>query len=98
MALDIKLFAPVARATNAMYMYVPDAAGTTVDGKATPSAGDTWATIKAGHYFDDAQLVGSVKVGDMIFVNAQESFGVLLVKKVDLKEKTIETKVATLGA
>jgi hypothetical protein len=98
MALDIKLFAPVARATNAIYMYVPDAAGTTQDGAATASAGDTWATVKAAKYFDNAQLVGSVKAGDIVLVNAQGTFGILLVTAVDVKAKTITTKVATLGA
>ena len=98
MALDIKLFAPVARATNAIYMYVPDAAGTKLDGKATASAGDTWATVKGAAYFNNAQLVGSVKAGDIVLVNAQGTFGVLLVKAVDVKAKTITTAVATLGA
>lgn len=98
MALDIKLFAPVARATNAIYMYVPDAAGTELDGKATKSAGDTWANVKAAAYFNDAQLVGSVKAGDMVLVNAQGTFGVLLITAVNVKEKTITTRVATLGA
>lgn len=84
MALDIKLFAPVARATNAIYMYVTDE--------------DTWATVKAAKYFDNAQLVGSVKKGDMVFVNAKDTFGVLLVTAVDVKAKTITTKVATMGA
>lgn len=98
MALNIKLFAPVARATNAIYMYVPDATGTTLDGKPTPSAGDAWATVKGANYFNNAQLVGSVKVGDMVLVNAQGTFGVLLITAVNVKEKTITTRVATLGA
>lgn len=84
MALDIKLFAPVARATNAIYMYCTTA--------------DTWATIKAAGYFNHGQLVGSVKVGDIIMVNAKNTFGILLVTAVDVKAKTITTAVATMGA
>lgn len=97
MALDIKLFAPVARATNAIYMYVPDAEGTTQDGNATPSAGDTWANVKAAGYFNNSQLVGSVKKGDIVLVNAQNTFGILLITAVDVAAKTITTAVATLG-
>lgn len=85
MALDIKLFAPVARATNAIYMYVTE---------------DAWATVKAAGYFNDGQLVGSVKVGDIILVNSTSGaggFGILLVKGVDVAAKTITTAVATLG-
>lgn len=97
MALDIKLFAPVARATNAIYMYVPDAAGTTQDGSATPSAGDTWANVKASGYFNNSQLVGSVKKGDIVLVNAQNTFGILLITGVNVAAKTITTAVAALG-
>lgn len=93
MALDIKLFAPVARATNAIYMYVPDASGA-----GTTSAGDTWSTVKGATYFNNAQLVGSVKKGDMILVNAQGTFGILLVSGVNVAAKTISTSVATLGS
>lgn len=93
MSLDIKLFAPVARATNAIYMYVIDA----TDEK-SPAKADTWATIKGAGYFNDAQLVGSVKVGDIVLVNAGGTFGVLLITAVDIKAKTITTAVATLGA
>ena len=93
MSLDIKLFAPVARATNAIYMYVIDA----TDEK-SPAKADTWATIKGAGYFNDAQLVGSVKVGDIVLVNAGGTFGVLLITAVDIKAKTITTSVATLGA
>ena len=49
-------------------------------------------------YFNHAQLVGSVKVGDIVFVNAGGTFGALLITAVDVKAKTITTKVATLGA
>lgn len=85
MALDIKLFAPVARATNAIYMYVTE---------------DTWAAVKAAGYFNNGQLVGSVKVGDIILVNSTSGsggFGILLVKGVDVAAKTITTAVAALG-
>jgi len=93
MAIDIKLFAPVARATNAIYMYVVDA-----NDEKSPAKEDTWATIKAANYFSNEQLVGSVKVGDIVLVNAEGTFGVLLITAVDVKAKTITTKVATLGA
>lgn len=86
MALDIKLFAPVARATNAIYMYVTE---------------DTFAAVKAAGYFNNGQLVGSVKVGDIVLVNSTASvgggFGILRVTAVDVKAKTITTAVATLG-
>lgn len=86
MALDIKVFAPVARATNAIYMYVTE---------------DTWATVKATGYFSDGQLVGSVKAGDIILVNSTATsgggFGILLVTAVNVAAKTITTAVATLG-
>ena len=93
MALDIKLFAPVARATNAIYMYVVDA-----NDEKSPAKADTWANIKGAEYFNHAQLVGSVKVGDIVLVNAGGTFGTLLITAVDVKAKTITTKVATLGA
>lgn len=86
MALDIKVFAPVARATNAIYMYVTE---------------DTWATVKAAGYFNHGQLVGSVKAGDIILVNSTATsgggFGILLVTAVNVAAKTITTAVATLG-
>lgn len=93
MTIDIKLFAPVARATNAIYMYVVDA-----NDEKSPAKADTWANIKGAGYFNHSQLVGSVKAGDMVLVNAGGTFGVLLVTGVDVKAKTITTKVATLGA
>lgn len=87
MALDIKVFAPVARATNAIYMYVTE---------------DTWATVRAAGYFNHGQLVGSVKAGDIILVNSTAAagggFGILLVTAVNVATKTITTAVATLGA
>ena len=60
MALDIKLFAPVARATNAIYMYVVT---------------DTISAITTAGYFNSKQLSGSVKVGDIILVNSLASSG-----------------------
>lgn len=68
MALDIKLFAPVARATNAIYMYVKQ--------------DETLATIEADNYFDSKDLSGSVKVGDIVLVNASDKFAVLKVTEV----------------
>ena len=68
MALDIKLFAPVARATNAIYMYVKQ--------------DETLATIKAANYFNSKDLSGSVKVGDIVLVNASDKFAVLKVTTV----------------
>lgn len=53
MALDIKQFAVVARATNAMYYYVTDDAKTAVTG---------------ANYFKSKDLSGNVKPGDIIFV------------------------------
>lgn len=84
MALDIKLFAPVARATNAIYMYVVHS-----DMADSPAKDDTVANITAANYFSNAELVGSVKKGDIIFVNAQGSFAVLIVTAVAVKAKTI---------
>lgn len=51
MALDIKQFAVVARATNALYYYVTD---------------DTKATVVAADYFKSKDLSGNVKPGDII--------------------------------
>lgn len=85
--VDIKLFAPVARATNAIYMYVTE---------------DAWATVKGSGYFSDEQLVGSVKKGDIILVNSTAAsgggFGILLVSAVNVPAKSITTAVATLGS
>lgn len=75
MAVDVKLFAPVARATNATYMYV--------------KLDETLATIEAAHYFDNKDLSGSVKVGDLILVNASDKFAVLKVTTVVPTEGTI---------
>lgn len=84
MALDIKLFAPVARATNAIYMYVTEDALTAVTGTAT--------------YFNNAQLTGSVKAGDIVFVNSTASAGgglaILRITAVDPVAKTITFAVA----
>ena len=89
MTLDIKLFAPVARATNAIYMYVVHSG--MVD---SPAKDDTVTNIKAADYFSNAELVGSVKKGDIIFVNAQGSFATLLVSAVDVKAKKITVAAA----
>ena len=63
---------------------------------------DTWATVKAAGYFNNAQLVGSVKAGDIVFVNSTAAsgggFGVILVKAVDVAAKTITTAVATVSS
>lgn len=75
MAVDIKLFAPVARATNAIYMYV--------------KLDESKTAITAPNYFDSKDLSGSVKVGDIIFVNAQDGFTTLRVTAVAPTEGTI---------
>lgn len=75
MALDIKLFAPVARATNAIYLYV--------------KLDETLATITASNYFNSKDLSGSVKKGDVILVNAQDKVAVLKVTAVVPAEGTI---------
>lgn len=67
MALDIKLFAPVARATNAIYFYVTT---------------DAIATVVAANYFNSKDLSGSVKVGDVIIVNASDKLAFLKVTAV----------------
>ena len=53
MALDIKQFAVVARATNALFYYV------TADAK---------ATVTGANYFKSKDLSGNVKPGDIILV------------------------------
>lgn len=68
MALDIKLFAPVARATNAIYMYVKQ--------------DETLSAIETSGYFNSKDLSGSVKVGDIVLVNASDKFAVLKVTTV----------------
>lgn len=75
MAVDIKLFAPVARATNAVYIYV--------------KLDETISDITAAGYFNDKDLSGSVKVGDLIFVNAQDKVAILKVTAVEPTEGTI---------
>ena len=65
MALDIKLFAPVARATNAIYLYVKQ--------------DENLAAITAADYFNSKDLSGSVKKGDVIIVNAQDKLSILKV-------------------
>lgn len=73
--VDIKLFAPVARATNAIYMYV--------------KLDETLATITGSNYFDSKDLSGSVKKGDIIIVNAQDKAAILKVTEVKPTEGTI---------
>lgn len=75
MAVDIKLFAPVARATNAVYIYV--------------KLDETISDITTAGYFNDKDLSGSVKVGDLIFVNAQDKVAILKVTAVEPTEGTI---------
>lgn len=84
MALDIKLFAPVARATNAIYLYVqPD---------------ETLAAITAANYFNSKDLSGSVKVGDVIIVNAKDKVALLKVTAVKPTEGTVTLKQALAEA
>lgn len=75
MAVDIKLFAPVARATNAIYMYV--------------KLDEALATITAANYFDSKDLSGSVKKGDVVIVNASDKLAVLKVTSVVPEDGTI---------
>lgn len=84
MAVDIKLFAPVARATNAIYMYV--------------KLDENLATITAANYFDSKDLSGSVKKGDIIIVNAQDKAAILKVTTVEPTEGTITVAQAIAEA
>ena len=93
MTLDIKLFAPVARATNAIYMYVIDA-----NDDKSPAKTDKWAQVKAAGYFNNANIVGSVKAGDIVLVNDGTTFGILKITAVDTAAKTVTTAVASLGS
>ena len=68
MTVDINLFASVARASNAIYLY------TKLD--------DDLQTITAPGYFNSKDLSGAVKVGDIILVNARDKFAVLKVIEV----------------
>ena len=84
MALDIKLFAPVARATNAIYLYVkPD---------------ENLAVITAANYFNSKDLSGSVKVGDVIIVNAEDKVALLKVTAVKPTEGTVTVEQALAEA
>lgn len=67
MALDIKQFAAVARATNAIYFYVTT---------------DAIATVVGANYFNSQDLSGSVKVGDIVLANASDKFAILKVTAV----------------
>ena len=80
MAVDIKLFASVARATNSVYMYV--------------KLDETLATITAANYFNSKDLSGSVKKGDIIIVNAQDKVAILKVTAVDPAAGTITVTAA----
>ena len=77
-SVDIKAFADVARAGNSVYMYVTQ---------------DATATVLTAGYFNDAQLVGNVQVGDIIFLNSLASSGggfmVLTVSAVSITNRTI---------
>lgn len=84
MAVDTKLFASVARATNAIYMYV--------------KLDETLATITGANYFDNKDLSGSVKVGDVIIVNAQDKAALLKVTEVVPTEGTITVAQAIAEA
>lgn len=84
MAVDIKLFAPVARATNAIYMYVTEA--------------DTLTQVTTAKYFDSKDLSGSVKKGDIIFVNAKDKAAMLKVTAVAPTEGTITVAQAIAEA
>ena len=84
MAVDIKLFAPVARATNAIYLYVkPD---------------ENLSVITAANYFDTKDLSGSVKKGDVIIVNAKDKAAVLKVTAVDPNAGTVTVAQASAEA
>lgn len=84
MAVDIKLFAPVARATNAIYLYVkPD---------------ENLAVITAANYFDSKDLSGSVKKGDVVIVNAKDKAAVLKVTAVDPNAGTVTVAQAIAEA
>ena len=69
MALDVKQFAAVARATNAIYFYV---------------TADNAATVVGAGYFNSKDLVGSVKVKDLIFINASDKVVIAKVTAVNL--------------
>lgn len=84
MTVDIKLFAPVARATNAIYMYVKQ--------------DETLSAITAANYFDSKDLSGSVKVGDVIIVNASDKAAILKVTAVAPTEGTITVAQAIAEA
>ena len=84
MAVDIKLFAPVARATNAIYLYVqPD---------------ENLSAITAAKYFDSKDLSGSVKKGDVVIVNAKDKAAILKVTAVDPNAGTVTVAKALAEA
>lgn len=84
MAVDIKLFAPVARATNAIYLYVqPD---------------ENLTVITAANYFDSKDLSGSVKKGDVVIVNAKDKAAILKVTAVDPNAGTVTVAKALAEA
>lgn len=67
MALDIKQFAIVARATSAIYMYVTT---------------DAVATITTADYFKSKDLSGYVKANDVIIAVANNKLAILRVTAV----------------
>ena len=69
MALDIKQFAIVARATNSIYFYV--------------TTKDTLAQITAT-YFNSKDLTGYIKAGDVIIINAKDKMALAKVTAVDV--------------
>ena len=84
MAVDIKLFAPVARATNAIYLYVqPD---------------ENLSVITTAKYFDSKDLSGSVKKGDVVIVNAKDKAAILKVTAVDPNAGTVTVAKALAEA
>lgn len=78
-----KRFACIARAQNSVYSYIRE--------------DETWAAVSAATYFSSKNQSGSVKVGDIIFVNvgagAASKFGILKVDAVDVKVGTITTSI-----
>lgn len=75
MAFDLKQFAIVARATNSIYFYVTEA--------------DTLAQATTATYFNNKDLTGYVKKGDIILINAKDKFAIAKVTAVDIKAGTI---------
>lgn len=68
MALDIKSFAAVARATNALFFY--------------PTT-DAIATVEGAGYFNSKDLAGYVKVKDVIMANTSDKLAFFKVTAVN---------------